>query len=140
MTGKTIAGKALDLHMKKPIETILVADDDWLMIIVAQTVLESLGYQVIPASSGKEAIERYKENRDYIDLVILDIAMPELSGPEALEPLRQLNPRIKIMLCGGPTEGDIACSLVNEKKCFGFIPKPWRLSEIEKSVRTALDA
>ncbi len=125
--------------MNKVKETILVADDDWLMTIVAQTVLESLGYQVIAASSGKEAIERYKEGRSHIDLVILDIGMPELAGPETLESLYRLNPGIKIMLCGGPSEGKIAGSLINEKKCLGFIPKPWRLSEIEKSVRSVLD-
>jgi two-component system, cell cycle sensor histidine kinase and response regulator CckA len=119
-------------------ETILIVDDDWLMIMVAQTVLESMGYQVLTASGGKEAIELYKQNKESIHLVILDIVMPELDGRQVVEQLVLLDPTIKILLCSAILEEKAIADLVAARKCSGFIAKPWRLSDIEKSVRLTL--
>ncbi len=124
--------------MKKISENILIVDDDWLMIMVAQTVLESMGYQVLTALTGREAIDLYKKHQESIHLVILDLVMPELDGRQVVEQLRLLNPEIKILLCSAILQETAVSDLLEGNKCAGFIPKPWRLSEIEKSVRTTL--
>ena len=78
-------------------ENILLVDDEDAVLEVNQEILETLGYQVIAASSGSEAIDLFK-NRENIDLVLLDMIMPGMSGAETFDALRSINP-IERALC-----------------------------------------
>jgi PAS domain S-box-containing protein len=83
-------------------ETVLFADDEGLIRDLGRMVLESFGYTVLLAADGKEAIDRYAENRGRVDLVILDMTMPQRSGLEAMREIRSIDPSARIVLSSGP--------------------------------------
>ena len=82
-------------------ETILLVDDEKMVLEVSKELLESMGYRVYAAGSGQEAIAVYMEKRNEIDLVILDMIMPGISGGETFDRLREINPGIKVLLSSG---------------------------------------
>ena len=82
-------------------ETILLVDDEKMVLEVSREMLESMGYRVYAAGSGQEAIAVYMEKRNEIDLVILDMIMPGISGGETFDRLREINPAIKVLLSSG---------------------------------------
>jgi len=75
-------------------ETVLFVDDEDMIIEVAEELLDALGYKVLIARSGKEAIEIYEENKERIDMVILDMIMPDMSGGEAYDRMKELSRKI----------------------------------------------
>ena len=72
-----------------------------MVLEVSRELLESLGYRVYAAGSGQEAIAVYMEKRNEIDLVILDMIMPGISGGETFDRLREINPEIRVLLSSG---------------------------------------
>ncbi|KKL46353.1 hypothetical protein LCGC14_2346410, partial [marine sediment metagenome] len=88
-------------EVMKGTETVLLVDDEETIAEVGQELLETLGYTVLPAMSGKEAIEIYKKNKDEIDMVLLDMIMPEMGGSETYDRLKKINPDIKVLLSSG---------------------------------------
>jgi PAS domain S-box-containing protein len=114
-------------------ETILFADDEGLIRDLGRIVLESFGYTVVLAADGKEAIELYLENRDRIQLVILDMSMPQRSGLEAMREIRAADPASKIILSSGHTPSEDIGGAV-------FLPKPYRADALARAVRSALDS
>lgn len=117
-------------------ENILLVDDEDAVLDVNQEVLETLGYQVIPARSGNEAIELFQE-RDDIDLVLLDMIMPGMSGAETFDVLRSINPEIKVILLTGYSL-DGQASKILKNGCNGFIQKPFRISNLSQMIRKVL--
>jgi len=114
-------------------ETVLFADDEDLIRDLGRMVLESFGYKVILAADGKEAIDRYAEAKDRIDLSILDMSMPQHSGLEVLRAIRAINPCAKAIISSGNTPAeDIGNAL--------FLPKPYRADLLARTVRNALDS
>ena len=81
--------------------TILLVDDKEMALAVGQAMIARLGHDVLTAISGREAIEKYQENQDRIDLVILDVVMPEMDGADTYEKLRKINPDVKAILSTG---------------------------------------
>ncbi|MBW2099034.1 MAG: response regulator, partial [Deltaproteobacteria bacterium] len=81
--------------------TILLVDDEDMIVEVGQDMLTSMGYKVLPARSGKEAIEIYNANTDEIDMVILDMIMPDINGGDVYDTLKEINPEIKVLLSSG---------------------------------------
>ena len=119
-------------------ETILLVDDEKIILNVGREILENMGYRVIVADSGKKAIEVYKENQDQIDMIILDAIMPEMGGNETHEKLKEINPRIKVLLSSGYGINDQAVQLL-ANDCDGFIQKPFNMEDLSKSTRAILD-
>ncbi len=118
-------------------ETILLVDDERSNICVTRELLEGLGYRVIPAGSGQEAVATYMEMREKIDLVILDLIMPGMSGRKAYEMLRDVNPGIKVILSSGyGVEGEVRKILA--LGCNGFIQKPFHITDLSKKIREIL--
>jgi CheY-like chemotaxis protein len=116
-------------------ETILVVDDDPLLRNLAQSILEAYGYRVLLAGDGVEALEVYERQPERIDLVVLDLTMPRLSGRDALERLRRINPRVRVLLASGyPGEQGPGAT-----GALGFISKPYRAQHLARMVRQALD-
>ncbi len=125
---------------EKPVrgkETILLVDDEEVILKVTREILESLGYLVMSASSGQEALSLFRENSDEIDLVILDLIMPDLKGSQTYDGLRDVNPKVKVLLSSGYSI-DGQATLLIEKGCKAFIQKPYTVSELSKKVRDVL--
>jgi len=105
-------------------ETVLVVDDEEPVLAVGVKLLRKLGYDVLEADSGRKAVEVFMANRDEIDLVILDVIMPGMSGAETFEELKKLNPKVKVLLSSGFSL-DGQAGKIMARGCDGFIQKPF---------------
>jgi PAS domain S-box-containing protein len=119
-------------------ETILLAEDDAVVRAAAADMLGELGYTVIEAADGRQALERYAQHRDEIGLVLLDMVMPELSGRDVSRALRQMNPQVIILLSSGYDDAEQVKDLLGQE-AQGFIAKPFQIEELAKMVRGLLD-
>ena len=120
-------------------ETVLFVDDEDMIIEVVEEILEQLGYKVLTAKSGKEAIETYEKNKEQIDIVILDMVMPDMGGVEAYDKLEEINPDIKVLLASGYSLNEAATGIL-ERGCNGFIQKPAKMRELSQKLREILDS
>jgi len=130
-------GKVPDKALKGT-ETVLLVDDEDMIIDVGEGFLKNLGYNVLLARSGKEAIEIYEKNKDKIDIVILDMIMPEMGGRETYDRMKEINPDIKVLLSSGYSINGQASEIL-ERGCDGFIQKPFNMKELSQGVREILD-
>ncbi len=118
-------------------ETILIVDDEVTIVNVTKEILETLGYRVFTAASGMEAIDIYREKREEISLVILDMVMPEMSGGETFDQLRKINPDVVVILSSGYSLNGQASSIM-ERGCRSFIQKPFNSKDLSGMLREAL--
>ncbi len=138
-TKKDVKGREDDSNqILEGSESILLVDDEKIILNVGMELLESMGYQVLVAGSGKEAIEVFKKNQDKIDMIILDTIMPEMGGNETYEKLKEINPGIKVLLSSGYGINDQAVQILAHD-CDGFIQKPFNMEDLSKSTRAVLD-
>ncbi len=114
---------------------ILLVDDEEMIRVISRTVLESAGYEVREATDGVEAVEAFREYAAEIDLVILDLVMPRLSGRDAARRLVALDPAVKILLSSGYSTDDVS----DIPEALGLLSKPYRPSALLAAVRDALD-
>jgi signal transduction histidine kinase/CheY-like chemotaxis protein len=119
-------------------ETILLVDDEKMVVEVTRELLESLGYRVYAAGSGQGAIAMYLGKRDEIDLVILDMIMPGISGGDTYDRLKEINPDIQVLLSSGYSINGEAQTIMN-RGCNGFLQKPFQLENLSRKVREILD-
>ena len=119
-------------------ETILFVDDEKMIIDIGKQMLEIMGYKILTANNGKEAIDIYKKNMDKIDMVILDMIMPEIGGSEVYDRLRKINPEIKVLLSSGYSIDGQATAILN-RGCNGFIQKPFSIKKLSKQLKKILD-
>jgi two-component system, cell cycle sensor histidine kinase and response regulator CckA len=118
--------------------TLLLVDDEENVLNVALLMLEKLGYRVLAAKSGKEAIELFSCSKDSIDLAILDMVMPDMGGGMLYEKLKEIDPDIKVLLSSGYSIDGQAMEIM-KKGCNGFIQKPFSLADLSTKVRSILD-
>jgi PAS domain S-box-containing protein len=118
--------------------TILLVDDEDVIIDVGSEILEVLGYKVSVARSGREAVEKYKEMQHEIDMVILDMIMPEMDGGETFNALKSIDPGIKVILSSGYS-ADARSTRMMEEGCYGFIQKPYSVNTLSQKVKEVLD-
>ena len=130
---KIIPGEA-----KKSTETVLIVDDQDMILTVARDMLKALGYHVFTAQGGKEALAIYSEKKDGIDVVILDMIMPSMSGGETFDKLRAINPHVKVVLSSGYSINGQATEIM-QRGCNGFIQKPFNIKELSQKIREVLD-
>lgn len=123
----------------KGMETILLIDDEPINLEVSGELLESLGYRVYLAGGGQEGLNIYEEKRDEIDMVILDMVMPGISGGETFDRLRKSNPDIRVLLCSGYSINGQAQNIL-DRGCNGFIQKPYKMSHLSQKIRELLDS
>jgi len=119
-------------------ETILIVDDEPINISVMQEMLEMLHYRVLPAGSGEEAVAIYMEKQKEIDVVILDMVMPGISGGRTFDLLREINPDVGVILASGYSADGEARKII-DRGCWGFIQKPFKLQEFSRKIREVLD-
>jgi PAS domain S-box-containing protein len=120
------------------VETILLVDDEQVVLDVNKPMLESMGYRVLTASGGTSALEIYRQNETDIDLVVLDMVMPDLSGSEVFDRLLEVNPQVKVLLSSGYSLAGQAEEIMS-RGCSGFIQKPFSLEQLSKKIRLVLD-
>jgi nitrogen-specific signal transduction histidine kinase/CheY-like chemotaxis protein len=123
--------------VEKGNETVLLVDDEEMIVDVGSRLLEKLGYSVIKAGGGAEALRRYQENKDKIDMIILDMIMPDMGGSEVYEKIRKIDPEVKILLSSGYSIDGQATEIL-KKGCNGFIQKPFNLKDFSKKIREVL--
>ena len=123
LSGNTLENKGL----------IMLVDDEDIVLDVGTQMIEKIGYSVIKAKNGKEAIALFRKHRAQVSLVILDLRMPEMDGECAYELLKEIEPEIKVLISSG-------CSLRDEANqnlkygCNGFIQKPFNLKTLSQKV------
>jgi PAS domain S-box-containing protein len=133
-----IEQKALPEEIFRGTETVLLVDDEDMIIDIGEKILKTMGYEVITARSGREALRLYKENQVKINLVVLDMIMPGMSGGETYDRLKGINPNVKVLLSSGYSM-DGQASEILKRGCSGFIQKPFRMSHLSQIIREILD-
>jgi PAS domain S-box-containing protein len=114
--------------------TVLVVDDEPMVLAFVEEGLKRLGYQVLTAVDGRQACEVYSSQPQQIDMVLLDMVMPGTTGLEACRRLREINPDVKVILSSGYSSGEV----VREARlagAIGFIGKPYSLEELSSALR-----
>jgi two-component system cell cycle sensor histidine kinase/response regulator CckA len=120
-------------------ESVLLVDDEDMIIDVGEEILEEMGYKVFLARSGKEAVETYAKNKHKIDMVILDMIMPDMGGGEAYDRMKEVDPNVKVLLSSGYSiEGQASDILA--RGCNGFIQKPFSVKQLSHTIRQVLDS
>lgn len=112
-------------------ETVLAVDDDALVLRSSRRLLEKLGYDVISASSGEEAIEIYAQEADRISFVLLDLVMPDMDGSTVLRRLLRTDPKARVVICTGYGAEDSTQDLL-AAGAVAFIDKPYTLGQLRK--------
>ncbi len=135
---EVVKDKALSIDIIKGTETILLVDDEDIIIDVSKELLKKLGYKVLIAKSGKSAVELYEGHKNEIDMVILDMTMPDMGGGDTYDRLKELYPNIKVLLSSGYSIDGQATEIL-ERSCNGFIQKPFNISALSQKIREILD-
>ena len=97
-----------------------------------------MGYRPIIAKGGHEALEIYRKNVDKIDLIILDMIMPDMNGQETFDNLKELNPAVKVLLSSGYSLNDQA-RMIMDSGCQGFVQKPFDAVNLSQKIRKILE-
>ncbi|MEK6678679.1 MAG: ATP-binding protein [Nitrospirota bacterium] len=119
-------------------ETILLAEDEIEVRRLVKTVLEEFGYKVIEAADGEDAVDRFMENKDEINLILLDVIMPKKNGREAYNKIKNISPDVKAIFISGYTEDIIKREDIFEMG-LNFIAKPVSPSDLLEKIRQVLD-
>jgi PAS domain S-box-containing protein len=118
--------------------TILLVEDEELIVLVAQAILEELGFSVIIASNGKEALELYQKNTKEVFLVITDIGMPVMDGYELCQQLKAQTPDLPIIISSG-FQHVVVSSRVDPENIAGLISKPYNLDMMREVLKSVID-
>jgi two-component system, cell cycle sensor histidine kinase and response regulator CckA len=118
-------------------ETILLVDDEAVIRNLGRTILQRYGYKLLLAEDGQEALEVYRHNQGGIDLVILDLTMPRLSGRDTLRELQKMDPNVRVLFSSGYSAEYINDS--GKDEVLGFVNKPYRPQDLALTVRRVLD-
>lgn len=119
-------------------EMILLVDDEAVVRDVTQAMLRGLGYQVIVAQNGAEAVELYQTNADLIAVVIMDMIMPGLSGGEVFDLIKAVAPGVKVILSSGYSLNGEAKEIM-DRGCRAFLQKPFQLDDLSQKLRDVIE-
>ncbi len=117
--------------------TILLVDDDPPFLALSQELLEYIGYRVLTAGSGDQAVELFSRHHPHIDLVIMDLNLPRLDGYEVLNRLKTLAPTVKVIVTSG-FFGEEELAQLEAAGVAGTIPKPFRAHQLQEQIAKAL--
>ena len=118
--------------------TVLVVDDQEAVIEVAEEFLQRAGFEVLTASGGRAAVEALRMHGDEIDVVVLDLVMPEMGGEETFDALRRLRPELPILVVSG-YDKEMARERFFGRGIAGFLYKPYEPEELIERVRSAIE-
>ena len=127
-----------DEELINGVETVLLVDDEKEVREVGRELLETMGYRVLTARDGKEAVNVYKMNQDKIEIVVLDMIMPKLGGGKTYDRIKEINPAVKAILSSGYSIDGKAKEILS-RGCNGFIQKPYGIKNLSRKIREVLD-
>jgi CheY-like chemotaxis protein len=141
-----LPGSQKNVESEKPVEktlaggteTILLVDDEAMILDVGRDMLERMGYRVVTADSGESALSQLSKLNGEVDLVVLDLIMPGMSGAKVFDKIREWDPTIPVILSSGYSINGQATELL-EQGCNGFIQKPYGIRELGEKIRCVLD-
>jgi len=116
----------------------LLADDEEMVRSVGEKILAKLGFDVLEAADGQEALDIYRDHVESTRLVILDVSMPKINGVETLRKMRAINPDVKAILASGYPEEHLTFGKDHEKPA-AYIQKPFQLRELAARIKAILD-
>lgn len=119
--------------MGNGIENVLLVDDEEIVIGVGKQMLERLGYNVVTAKNGQEAVDFHTNNPGGVDLVLLDMIMPGMEAGDTFDQLKAINPAIKVILSSGYSLDQKATEILN-RGCNGFIQKPFNMKGLQEKI------
>ena len=137
-TKRVSKAKKASEKLIKQTGTMLLVDDEAAVRKVCISILEKIGYRVLSAKDGQEAIELYRNNKDEIDIVLLDMIMPNMSGGEVYDRLKEINPEVKVLLSSGYSIDGEATEILN-RGCDGFIQKPFDIEKLSAKISKVLN-
>ncbi|OGR03454.1 MAG: hypothetical protein A2511_02825 [Deltaproteobacteria bacterium RIFOXYD12_FULL_50_9] len=114
--------------------TILLVDDDSLVQNVTKELLEFLGYTVLSATTGKKAIEIVQEQKDMVDLVLLDLSLPDVNGVELIPIFKKINEKIPIIVCTGSLFNDDDADTFAQNNIKAILQKPFDFDTIKDTL------
>ena len=120
-------------------ETVLFVDDEEIVVGVGKQMLEKLGYRVLIARNGQEAVDVYKNSPDDVDLVLLDMIMPGMEAGDTYDRLKSVNPAIKVLLSSGYSLDQNAGAII-ARGCNGFIQKPFNMKILQEKIGEIMNA
>lgn len=136
-TSLEVAADAANRLPEKGTGTILVVDDEEYILKADKALLTELGYDVLLANGGKEAISVFDQNKDRITLLILDLIMPDVGGETVFDHVKSVRPDMRVILSSGYSIEGQAESILN-KGCNGFIQKPYTLNQLSRKIKDIL--
>ena len=113
--------------------TVLLVDDEEIVVGVGKQMLQKLGYSVLIARNGQEAVDVFKNSPDDVDLVLLDMIMPGMEAGDTYDRLKSINPAIKVLLSSGYALDQKAGAII-DRGCNGFIQKPFNMKILEDKI------
>ena len=119
-------------------ETVLLVDDEDMIIDVGTRMLKKLGYKVFTARDGKEAIAVFQKHQEQIDVIVLDMIMPRMGGGETYDQIKKIKPGVKVLLSSGYSINGQASEIL-KRGCNGFIQKPFNLQNLSQNLRAILE-
>ena len=117
--------------------TILLIDDEQVVLDVGTLMLKKLGYKVLQATNGQEASQVYRDNLDDISLVILDMKLPDEDGVDICRRLKEINSHVRVLHTSGLGRG--LGNEVLDCGCDGFLGKPFRIDELSNRLKELLE-
>ena len=117
--------------------TVLVVDDEKSVLKICATMVKLCGFSTITASDGAEAVKTFRQRSDEIDLILMDLTMPNMDGVAAMHELRSIKPDIKIILSSGFNEQELD-ERISDQNPSGFIRKPYSMSNLETELRRVM--
>jgi CheY-like chemotaxis protein len=138
------SGKRVEKAVNNPVEiikgtgTVLLADNEDNILQVGRKLLEAMGYRVLTAKDGKEAIDLYSKNRSVIDVVLFDMLMPDMNGGEVYNRIKEVKWNVKVLLSSRYSIDGQVNEILNHG-CEGFIQKPFSIYELSRKIREIID-
>ncbi len=137
-TRREVAARPRVAEEWTPAGTILVVDDEELVLEVSREILVSRGFTVLTAAGGAEAVEIYTQHCSEIVAVVLDMTMPEVDGEQAFRKIREVNPRARVIMMSGYSKKKLS-SRVIEMGLGGFLHKPFRPQDLMDKLRELIE-
>jgi CheY-like chemotaxis protein len=138
-TPEAIARKTeIEADVQGGRELVLLVDDEKAILDIAGEALRSHGYRTIAATSGEMAIETYRTKAGEIAIVVLDLGMPGMGGLNCLEQLKQLDPKVRVLVASGYSSEGLSQNVI-EAGALGYVGKPYKIADFLSRVRTVLD-
>jgi len=121
-------------------EAILIIEDEEMLLQLEKSIFERLGYTIFSAANGIDGYEMFRQHNSSIDLVILDMNLPKMDGPETLRRMKEINPAVKVLLISGSELPHQSSNHAIIGSANAFIQKPFDIPELTALVRTILDS